>query len=47
MCVATLQVFLAYNKGRGPLANSNSVRLHLWANGWLADTKQVGVAEPV
>ncbi|KAF5837045.1 hypothetical protein DUNSADRAFT_4925 [Dunaliella salina] len=33
--------FLAYNKGQGPLANSGSVRAHMYCDGWLPETKQV------
>jgi len=35
------EAFLAYNKGQGPLANTNSVQVHMYCDGWLAETKQV------
>eukprot|EP00983_Pelagomonas_calceolata_P104882 1159072-Pelagomonas_calceolata.AAC.2 len=39
-----LQAFLAYNKGQGPLANTNSVQVHMYCDGWLAETKQEGTS---
>jgi hypothetical protein len=39
-CCMHTQAYLAYNKGQGPLSNASSVRMHLWCDGWLAETKQ-------
>jgi hypothetical protein len=36
-----LQAYLAYNMGRGPLANCNSCRVHLGYDGWWNQVKQV------
>lgn len=35
------QAFLAYNKGRGPLSNTNNVRVHIGYDGWWNQIKQV------